>query len=270
MPFFSAVMPDASVLSTLIGAVADIVTQAEFVISPIGLSLCWMSSDNVALVVFNLPSGKDTVWDSYECGNSSVAIGTNFEKLAKIFSAGVNSNCALRITYELNDDVFTLEFENHKGGGRRKYVTKLIVLDQERRTVPPTEFSCVFEMPSQNWIQLCRHMDKDLGADAVRFIVADGKIRMEALVADDLINLCSDIYPEDFDSEDVDAVFLDMVDPVNITVAAKYLSRFSKGAKFGPRVTFSFKADLPVCFGCSIEEKGHICFYLAPRIDTDE
>ena len=69
-----------------------------------------------------------------------------------------------------------------------------------------------------------------------------------------------------------------MDEPINTTFSLKYLNHFAKGALLASRVRLSICNGVPIEVMYAIREvrgdedeemKGHLKFYLAPKIDDD-
>ncbi|KAJ2825927.1 hypothetical protein IWW50_002623, partial [Coemansia erecta] len=63
---------------------------------------------------------------------------------------------------------------------------------------------------------------------------------------------------------------VDINEPVNHTLALKYLANFAKAAPLTDSVTINLIEDAPVMFEFKISDMGHIRFYLAPQIEDEQ
>ncbi|KAJ2530602.1 hypothetical protein GGH20_001794, partial [Coemansia sp. RSA 1937] len=63
---------------------------------------------------------------------------------------------------------------------------------------------------------------------------------------------------------------VDITEPVNHSLALKYLANFAKAAPLTDSVTINLIEDAPVMFEFKISDMGHIRFYLAPQIEDEQ
>jgi proliferating cell nuclear antigen len=67
-----------------------------------------------------------------------------------------------------------------------------------------------------------------------------------------------------------EATTIDVSEPVTLSFALRYLNSFAKATPLAPSVTLSMSKELPIVVNYTIEDVGHIAFYLAPKIEDEE
>ena len=63
---------------------------------------------------------------------------------------------------------------------------------------------------------------------------------------------------------------IELQDEVNLTFALRYLNYFSKATPLAEQVSLNLSADVPLMVEYAIPGKGHVRFFLAPKINEDE
>ena len=65
------------------------------------------------------------------------------------------------------------------------------------------------------------------------------------------------------------SVTIDILDPVTLQFAGKYLNMFLRAASLSSRVTLSMSSDVPLMVTFNIGEIGDLKYYLAPKIEDE-
>ena len=60
---------------------------------------------------------------------------------------------------------------------------------------------------------------------------------------------------------------IDCKEEVTMTLALRYLAKFIKTASLSQSVEIGISKDVPAVFEYKIGDIGHLCFYLAPKMD---
>jgi len=63
---------------------------------------------------------------------------------------------------------------------------------------------------------------------------------------------------------------IELEEPVSLNFALRYLNMFAKATPLSPYVTLSMSPDVPLVVEYKIENKGHLRYYLAPKIEDEE
>jgi proliferating cell nuclear antigen len=63
---------------------------------------------------------------------------------------------------------------------------------------------------------------------------------------------------------------IDLQDEVNLTFALRYLNFFTKATPLSEQVTLHLSPDVPLMVEYNITGKGHVRFFLAPKINEEE
>lgn len=72
------------------------------------------------------------------------------------------------------------------------------------------------------------------------------------------------------DSNEEEAVVIEMQETVKQSFACRYLNSFVKATPLCSQVVLSLSADVPLVVEYKIGDIGHIRYYLAPKIDEEE
>ena len=100
---FVAKFDDAKTWQALIGAISALVDEANFEVSPQGMTLRAMDPSRIAMVDFELPK---SAFSNFEC-DEEVRIGINMDEMEKIVKrAGSGNSLALGLNREKNQLVF--------------------------------------------------------------------------------------------------------------------------------------------------------------------
>ena len=62
---------------------------------------------------------------------------------------------------------------------------------------------------------------------------------------------------------------IDILDPVTLQFAGKYLNMFLRAASLSTRVTLSMSSDIPLMVTFNIGQIGELKYYLAPKIEDE-
>jgi proliferating cell nuclear antigen len=70
--------------------------------------------------------------------------------------------------------------------------------------------------------------------------------------------------------DEKDSVQIKLEEDVSLTFALRYLNSFAKATPLSTMVSLKMSPDVPLVVEYAIEDLGHIRYYLAPKIDSDD
>jgi proliferating cell nuclear antigen len=259
---FEAVFADGSMFKKLIEAVKDLCKDVNFECSDEGIQVQAMDGSHVALVSIQMKAGDEGAFELYRC-DRQITLGMNTESLSKIFKL-CNSDDKVKMTVEEDSDVCVFTFENEQQDKTADFEMKLIDIENEHLGIPDQSYNCEILMPSKEYAQMCR--DLAVFGDTVNVSVDKDQAKFSVNGDIGKGNIC--LKPRSSE-KDTECLVLEVEDPVNLAFALRYLGFFGKAATLNETVKLSLSTDVPlvVSFAMGSEKKGHVSFFLAPKID---
>lgn len=249
-----------NLLKKVVESVRDLLSEATWDCSQEGIMLQAMDNSHVSLVSVNL---KADGFDTFTCPRD-ISMGVSIGSMSKILNCSANDD-VITLKAEDNADNVTFLFENCKQDKVSTYEMKLMNLEVEHLGIPDTDFDAVVKMPSSELQKVIRNLSQF--GDTV--IISCSKEGIKFTVAGDIAN-CSVKLAQTAKSDDKsEAIIIEAKEPVSLTFALKYLSLFTKASSLTSQVILSMSPDIPLKVEFIMDNAGHICFYLAPKV-TDE
>lgn len=249
---FEAKFDDAKTWQALIGAISALVDEANFEVSPKGMTLRAMDPSRIAMVDFELPK---SAFSNFEC-DEETRIGINLDEMDKIVKrAGAGNALTLGVDQEQNQLLITLE-----GRTRRSFSISLIDLGVERPPSLNVEFDVNVKITADTLKEIIQ--DADIISD---FIAIDAKPDSLTISArGDTGNLNINISKND-------EALLDykVKQPAKSLYALEYLNDMMKAAAASDTVQLEFGKGTPIKLMFSVSSGGHITYFLAPRVEDD-
>ncbi|OQV16446.1 Proliferating cell nuclear antigen [Hypsibius exemplaris] len=256
---FEVKMAQASVLKKVIDAIKDLLGDSSWDCTNSGMSLQAMDSAHVALVNVLLRSEG---FENYRC-NRNVTLGISLGSLTKVLKCAGNDD-ELTIRHDDKTNVVTFGFTNDESERYAEFDLKLMNLDSESLAIPEIEYDCVVKMPSTEF----RRVVQDLAqfGDSIDIVCAKTNVLFEATgdIGKGQIRL-SERSSKKSDQD----VTIEMIEPVRLTFALKYLNMFTKATPISDVVQLALSNNHPLCLEYPIPEVGRVRFYLAPKINEE-
>ncbi|KAG8036678.1 hypothetical protein G9C98_004000 [Cotesia typhae] len=258
---FEARLVQSAILKKVLDAVKDLLSEATFECSDSGIQVQAMDNAHVSLVSLNLRSDG---FDKYRC-DRNLSMGMSIPTMAKVLKgAGAEDTVTLRATD--NPDTITFIFEPSGKEKLAEYEVKLINMDQEHLGIPETFYSCVVKMPSAEFAKIVR----DLSQFGETVAITCSKEGIKFSAAGDYGSANVKLAQTADDSNEEEAVVIEMQETVKQSFACRYLNSFVKATPLCSQVVLSLSADVPLVVEYKIGDIGHIRYYLAPKIDEEE
>ena len=242
----------AGILKALLDATKDVCTNVNVRCIATGMQLQSIDSCHVAICALVL---HEAAFSKYECAGPA-SLGLSFESLALTLK-GCTAEEEVWIAWDRDSsDRLTIS-----RGDSREYQLKLLDLDCcEDMDIPEQTYEASLTLRSDELLRICR----DLGTmgDTVAICVDKQKVRFS--VEGDVGKGAAIVSAGEHVT--IEAPSGEMA-PLHYPM--KYIVTFAKAAPLSHTVVLKLGTDTPLHVGYLVEgaaEKGHLHFYLAPRI----
>lgn len=243
---------DAKTWQTLISAISALVDEANFEISPKGMTLRAMDPSRIAMVDFELPK---SAFSAYECDEEG-RIGVNLDEMDKIVKrAGAGNSLELALDREKNQLQITLQ-----GRTKRSFKISLIDLGADR---PPT-------------LNVDFDINIKITADTLKEIIQDANIISDFIAIDAkpenlIISARGDTGNLEVTIEKSEEALLEYTvkEPAKSLYALEYLNDMMKAVAASDTVQLEFGKGTPIKLVFAVSSGGHITYFLAPRVEDD-
>ncbi len=246
-------MDNSEIWKDCIGAISNLIEEADFEIDGKGIRMKAMDPSHVALVDFRLSSKAFSVYDVED----TVKLGLDLTEMDKVMSRA-KKNDESAIGYIEEENRLKIEF---KGTSTRRFSLPLLDLEDEDLPDPDLDFTASAKIAAGVINDGLK--DAALVGDNVRFELLEGKF---------LMKIESDTGSAELElSEDDEALeSIDVDNPSRAMYNIGYLEDMFKAASSNDIVEIKHGQDLPIQIIFEIAEgNGHLKFLLAPRVETE-
>lgn len=249
---FVARFDDAKTWQALISAISALVDEANFEVTPKGITLRAMDPSRIAMVDFELPKSAFSHFKADEEGR----IGINLDEMEKIVKRAGAGN-SLEISVEPDKNQLQLKLE---GRTKRSFRISLIELGAERPPALTVDFDVSIKITADTLKELIQ--DADIISD---FITLDAtKDALNILARGDTGNLEVQI------NKDEEALLeYNVKQPAKSLYALEYLNDMMKAVAASDTVQLEFGKGTPIKLVFAVSGGGHITYFLAPRVEDD-
>eukprot|EP00745_Piridium_sociabile_P005703 TRINITY_DN135765_c0_g1_i1.p1 TRINITY_DN135765_c0_g1~~TRINITY_DN135765_c0_g1_i1.p1 ORF type:complete len:269 (-),score=27.22 TRINITY_DN135765_c0_g1_i1:131-937(-) len=264
---FEARLTQGHILKKIFDAIKELCTDVNFEVSDQGIKLQAMDSSHVSLVSLEMNCSQ---FEQFRC-DRSLTLGLNMGSVTKIFKVCQNNDV---VSMKAKDEGDLIEFtfeapdgEDNKIEKVSHFELKLMDIDSEHLGIPETEYQCEICLPSAEFSRIVRDMQAfgdtmkiECDKEGVRYSVT-GDIGTGKVM----------IKPNNNEKE-ADKVTVNVIEPVSLSFALRYLNYFAKAAPLCDQVVLSMHPDTPlvVKFALGTEDNGCLKFFLAPKINEGE
>lgn len=248
-------LANGDLFKNIIGAIKELITEANFDCSSHGIKVQCMDSSHVSLVsLVLLPSA----FEVFRVENN-ISLGITIASLAKVLKISKNHSLTLRS----KDDSLSLLFEDAKQTTLSHYCLKLMNVDTEYLDIPPTDYDGTIRLPVSEFSRVCRETS-NLG-DTVKITINKEGVQFHVMGEIGSGTIFIKTTPEDADEKT--EVTVTAKKEVVLSFSLKYLSLFSKGENLSSHVILQMSPDVPMVVSYPFEgDCGYLRFYLAPKI----
>jgi proliferating cell nuclear antigen len=243
---------DAKTWQALISAISALVDEANFEISPKGMTLRAMDPSRIAMVDFELPK---SAFSAYKCDEEG-HIGVNLDEMDKIVKrAGAGNSLELALDREKNQLQITLQ-----GRTRRSFKISLITLGTDRPPTLNVDFGVNIKITGETLKEIIQ--DANIISD---FIAIDAK------PDNILISARGDTGNLEVSIGKSEEALLEYTvkEPAKSLYALEYLNDMMKAVAASDTVQLEFGKGTPIKLVFAVSSGGHITYFLAPRVEDD-
>ncbi|NCO11456.1 proliferating cell nuclear antigen (pcna) [Candidatus Pacearchaeota archaeon CG_4_9_14_0_2_um_filter_39_13] len=239
-------LEDPRLLGNIIGIISELVTEVRLKINKEGVNLVAVDPASVAMVYFNLPPDRFSVFEV----DKEEVLGVNLDNLKNVLKrCGMGSS----LTIEKEDEnILKLGIQDKV---KRDFTLALIDVEGEEKEMPQWEFDSVIKIDSDaltDVIEDCRVV-----SDACTFIAEPNRFIIEAKGLNSA--------RAEFSSDEVEIHSGNSIARFSL----EYLAKFIKGAKISDKAVLNFSDNHPMRINFPT---GNIMlsFVLAPRVEQDD
>ena len=243
---------DAKTWQALISAISALVDEANFEISPKGMTLRAMDPSRIAMVDFELPK---SAFSAYECDEEG-HLGVNLDEMDKIVKrAGAGNSLELALDREKNQLQITLQ-----GRTKRSFKISLIDLGADRPPTLNVDFGINIKITADTLKEIIQ--DANIISDFIQIDAQPDNVTISA--RGDTGNLEVTIGK----SEEALLEYT-VKEPAKSLYALEYLNDMMKAVAASDTVQLEFGKGTPIKLVFAVSSGGHITYFLAPRVEDD-
>lgn len=240
-------LTEPKLLKDSISIIADLVTEAQFKITPDAIELIAMDPASVAMVTFKLLSSSFEEYDVKE----EQTIALNLNNVKQVLKRA--TNC--KITLELLED--KLKFIM-KGKSIKTFMLPLIEIEESERKVPNLNFETTVVTDSNILTEAIE--DMDIIGESVTFETDKNKFKVSSK---------GDMSKADVEIGSDDDTKVVSEGKFKSKYSIEYLKKIIQGAKLAPKVSLNFANDYPLKVEYKVLNKMQLVFILAPRVENE-
>ncbi len=246
-------MESSEVWKNCIGAISNLIEEADFEINEDGVEMKAMDPSHVALADFQLSA---EAFEEYDLEKSR-ELGVDLTEMDNIMSRAKKSAESI-LEFKEENNRLNLEF---KGTSTKRFSLPLLELEEEELPEPELDFTAEAKVTAG----VIKDGLKDVAliGDNVKFELSDGKFIMS--IESDTGSAEMELSEGDEGLEEIN-----VDEPSSAMYNIDYLEDMVKSASSSDIVEISHGQDLPVELVFTMAEgKGRLRFLLAPRVEAE-
>lgn len=285
-----AVVEHASLWKNVVDCLSLISKSVNFDCTPGGITIQAMDTTRIALVNLQL---RDDCFQKYQCERNTI-LGLNLESMSKILKL-VNGTDTLTLRHDEDSDYAVLTSVSSDKMRRCEYQVRLLDVEMDSYSLLENEdhVGCI-KMSSAEFSKTMKdlmvigstvtiHLTKEgvkfsttgeIGS-AFTFLQADsssgnrGSVKAEVKAEPKADEEASDEnMARKFSKLEKNAcVDISVGDPVDMSFSLQHLNNFARGASLSDTVKLLFYTEFPCVVEFSIDNVGHLRYYLAPQAE---
>ncbi len=240
-------LAEPRLLKDSISIIADLVTEAQFKITPDSMELVAMDPASVAMVTFKLLS---SCFEEYDVKEEQV-IALNLNNVKQVLRRA--TNC--KITLELVEG--HLKFIM-KGRTTKTFMLPLIDIEDSEKKVPSLNFETTIVTESSTLTEAIE--DMDIIGESVSFEVDKNVFKVSSK---------GDLSKADVVINSDEKTKIVAENKFKSKYSIEYLKKMIQGSKLAPQATMQFANDYPLRLEYKVLNKLQLVFILAPRVEND-
>jgi len=254
-------LQQGQLLKKLIEALKDLVQEGNFEWTASGMHFQGLDTAHVSLIDVII---RHDGFEFFRC-DRNMTLGINLTQLSKVMKCSSNDD-AITLKAEESAETLVLVFDSVGNARVSEFEMKLMDIEQSQLQIPDLEYHAVVKMPSSEFQRICR----DLAAIGDSVTISASKEGVKFSTKGDIGNGQITLRQNAAVDEATNAVTIEMQEPVTLTFALRYLNFFAKAASVADKVSLSLTNGSPIVVEYQVEDKGHIRYFLAPKIDDED
>jgi proliferating cell nuclear antigen len=258
---FEARTVQVGAVKSLIEALREILTETNIEISPKGIKI--IATDPSVTILVHLSLDADE-FDEYHC-DETIIVGLNIINLFKLTRTMVNNDSLTLYIDKNKASELGIRIENEEYNKVTDYKLNTIDIDEDIIKAPPSNFSRVLTMPSQQFQKVCReaHNISDVieikSMDQQLIFSCNGDFASQETV---YAQTTSGINFEVGDKKEIDEETI-----IQGYYLLKHLVLFSKCANLCQSIRMYLDNEAPLVIEFSVGSIGTLKLALAPQVE---
>ncbi len=255
---FEMVLEDAKLMANICSIISAIVAESSVNIAEDGIRIKAFDATRISMIDFFL---KKEAFKKYDVKENAI-LGLSLETLNTILKTA-KANESLRMALDDKTKRFVIEFIGKNQ--QRKFALSLIDIPEEGN-IPDSihiDFDTNFEVKASFIQQVLK--DAEIVSDYLRIKAKEDGIYFGA--ESDTKEMDTFIEPK---SEEMDTSAFQVAGESEAVYSLDFLSNFLKGIRSSDYVRLSFNQEQPIRIVYELEDKGHLIYFVAPRIEESE
>ncbi|MCE7749453.1 MAG: proliferating cell nuclear antigen (pcna) [Candidatus Heimdallarchaeota archaeon] len=255
---FQMVLEDAKLMSNIVSIISSIVAESRINVEEDGIRIKAFDATRISMIDFFM---KKEAFQKYEAKDAD-PIGLSLETLNTILKTA-KTNEQLRMSFDDTTKRFVVEFIGQNQ--QRKFALSIIDIPEEGN-IPDSihiEFDTNFEIKASFIQQVLK--DAEMVSDYLKIRAKEEGIFFGA--ESDTKEMDTFIEPQ---SEEMETGAFLVSGESEAMYSLDFLSNFLRGIRSSDYVRMSFNREQPIRLVYEIEDKGHLIYFVAPRIEESE
>ena len=255
---FEMVLEDAKLMSNISSIISSIVAESSINIAEDGIRIKAFDATRISMIDFFM---KKEAFQKFNVKETTI-VGLSLETLNTILKTA-KANESLKMTLDDTTKRFIVEFQGKNQ--QRKFALSLIDIPDEGN-IPDSihiDFDTNFEVKATFIQQVLK--DAEMVSDYLKIRAREDGIFFGA--ESDTKEMDTFIEPK---SEEMETAAFQVSGDSEAMYSLDFLSNFLKGVRSTDYVKISFNQEQPIRLVYEIEDKGHLIYFVAPRIEESE
>ena len=255
---FEMVLEDAKLMANICSIISSIVAESSVNIGDDGIRIKAFDATRISMIDFYM---KKEAFKKYDLKENAI-LGLSLETLNTILKTA-RTNESLKLALDDKTKRFIVEFSGKNQ--TRKFALSQIDIPEEGN-IPDSihiDFDTNFDVKASFIQQVLK--DAEMVSDYLRIKAKDTGIYFGA--ESDTKEMDTFIGPK---SEELEPSTFQVADESEAVYSLDFLSNFLKGIRSSDYVRLSFNQEEPIRIVYELEDKGHLIYFVAPRIEESE
>ncbi|OLS32997.1 MAG: DNA polymerase sliding clamp [Candidatus Heimdallarchaeota archaeon AB_125] len=258
MMAFQIVLEDAKLMSNIVSIISSIVAESRVNVEEDGIRIKAFDATRISMIDFFM---KKEAFQKYDVKGAD-PIGLSLETLNTILKTA-KTNEHLQMSFDDTSKRFVIEFIGKNQ--QRKFALSVIDIPDEGN-IPDSihiDFDTNFEIKASFIQQVLK--DAEMVSDYLKIRAKEDGIFFGA--ESETKEMDTFIEPQ---SEEMETGAFLVSGESEAMYSLDFLSNFLRGIRSSDYVRLSFNQEQPIRLVYEIEDKGHLIYFVAPRIEESE